>query len=486
MPGVKANSSIGSYKILKKIGEGGMAVIYKALQPALKRMVVIKKLKDPNREIVARFKKEALLSASFNQENLVAIYDFLYSGRSYYLIMEYVDGEDLRTIIDYMTPIPPKIAALIVMEIARGLEITHSRNIIHRDIKPSNILISYDGNVKLIDFGVAKDENSTRLTMTGMIVGTPAYMSPEQANGEPLTAQSDLYSLGILLYEMLTGVKPFSGENNTEILTKIIRNKFVRPERINPDIPFGLRRIVKKALRREQNKRYRNASEFIHDLEKFIPWQLRSRKKETIERLISQLNKIESASTDDSLKTAVYSGFQSWGWRLFKYALSGAVIYIMLFLYLQFKQHQIGFLKINLPDKNYIVQIDDKRPRQADSAVQIIGPLLKGFHKIKVRDLTNSGTFIGKAPVSPSDTTEVDVQISSSDALPCISVTTIPNDASVLIDGLPLGISPIYNLHLQPGKHKLEIRLNGYHSIHDHTELHSAKNYTLHYILTQK
>ncbi|HHE55508.1 MAG TPA: serine/threonine protein kinase, partial [Caldithrix abyssi] len=181
---------IGTYKLVEKIGEGGMAYIYKALQPSLKRSVVIKKLKDPNKEIIRRFKKEALLSASFHHENLVSIYDFIYSNRSYYLVMEHVDGENLQTVIEHLSPIPANIAMLIALDIARGLEYTHTRNIIHRDIKPSNILISYDGNVKIIDFGIARDDLSTRLTLTGMIVGTPAYMSPEQANGDSLTPKS--------------------------------------------------------------------------------------------------------------------------------------------------------------------------------------------------------------------------------------------------------------------------------------------------------
>ena len=191
------NDKVGSFKILQKIGEGGMAVIYKATQPSLKRDVVIKKLKDPNREIIERFKKEALVSASLSQENVLSIYDFIYYGRSYYLVMEYVDGKDLRTIIDYAAPLKPPIAALIIREVAKGLEYTHTKNIIHRDIKPSNIIIAYTGDVKLIDFGVAKDETLSKLTVTGMIVGTPSYMSPEQANGDRLGKESDIYSLGV-------------------------------------------------------------------------------------------------------------------------------------------------------------------------------------------------------------------------------------------------------------------------------------------------
>ena len=144
------------------------------------------------------------------------------------------------------SPVPPDIAAMIIMDIARGLEYTHAQNIIHRDIKPGNVLISYSGDVKLIDFGVAKDDTSTRLTMTGLIVGTPAYMSPEQASGAPLSPQSDLYALGTLLYELLTGIKPFTGEHHTEILAKITTSRYTPAERINPDIPRKLRHVLRK------------------------------------------------------------------------------------------------------------------------------------------------------------------------------------------------------------------------------------------------
>jgi serine/threonine-protein kinase len=221
------SDKVGSFRLIEKIGEGGMAIIYKAVQPSLKRTVVIKRLKDPNREIIERFKKEAFVSASFSQENVLAIYDFIYAHKSYYLVMEFVDGHDLRDIIDFSAPLPPSVAALIIREVAKGIEYTHNKSVIHRDIKPSNILISHHGEIKLIDFGVAKDETPSKLTLTGMIVGTPSYMSPEQANGDPLGPQSDIYSLGVLLYEMLTGVKPFLGDTK-KVSSLLQKNTIVK------------------------------------------------------------------------------------------------------------------------------------------------------------------------------------------------------------------------------------------------------------------
>jgi serine/threonine-protein kinase len=266
MPRILDIEKVGSFKVIEKIGEGGMAIIYKASQPSLNRTVVIKKLKDPNNEIIERFKKEALVSASLSQENVLSIYDFIYHGRSYFLIMEYVDGYDLHDILDYMSPLSPIISALLIREIAKGLEYTHNKNVIHRDIKPSNILISKDGDVKLIDFGVAKDEAPSKLTITGMIIGTPSYMSPEQANGEKINHQSDIYSLGVLFYEILTGFKPYSGDTNTEIFAKISKGKFASPMKYRSDIPLKLTKVIKKCLHKNRDKRYKNATELIRDI----------------------------------------------------------------------------------------------------------------------------------------------------------------------------------------------------------------------------
>jgi serine/threonine protein kinase len=207
--------TIGSYTLAEQIGEGGMATIYKAKHEILNRDVAIKKLKSPSKEATSRFHKEARLSAKLNHENVVSIYDFVKEARSQYLIMEYIDGIDLRSILEFESPLPPVQAARIVLQIAMGLEFAHLRGIIHRDIKPSNVLLSKGGEAKIIDFGVAKDSAPTQLTQVGIIIGTPSYMSPEYCNGEELTRQSDVYSLGVVFYELITGFKPFVAPSNT-------------------------------------------------------------------------------------------------------------------------------------------------------------------------------------------------------------------------------------------------------------------------------
>ncbi len=458
MTRLQENEVIGSYKVLNKIAEGGMAEIYKAIQPALKRTVVVKKLKDPNREIIARFKQEALLSAGFGHENLLAIYDFLYHERSYYLVMEYVDGEDLRTIVDYLAPVPPDIAALLIMEIARGLEYTHAQNIIHRDIKPGNILISYEGDVKLIDFGVARDETSTRLTMTGLIVGTPAYMSPEQASGEPLTPQSDLYALGTLLYELLTGIKPFAGENHTEILAKITSNRFTAAERINPDIPYRLRRVIRKALRNDRERRYKNATEFIYDLEKCVSWQLRSRKKEVIARFLRKLDKNTQTPSDDSLKAAIYVKGFSRGWRVLQYAVFLLVIYLSVLTGLQFRDSELGYLRLFLPDAELAYRIDQKSRFTTNAASPLVGPLLQGAHRVEVSHPEFDGIFLGFARILPGDTVRMHVGFEIARDSARVSILSLPMGARVLVNGVQIGNTPLFNAAVPAGSYRFELR----------------------------
>ncbi len=452
---------IGTYKILEKIGEGGMAYIYKALQPSLKRTVVIKKLKDPNKEIIKRFKKEALLSASFHHQNLVAIYDFIYANRSYYLVMEHVDGEDLRTIIDHLTPIPPQIAALITLSIAQGLEYTHARNIIHRDIKPSNVLVGYDGGIKLIDFGIARDDLSTRLTITGMIVGTPAYMSPEQANGDTLTPKSDLFSLGILLYEMLTGIKPFVGSNQSEVITRIIRGQYIPVQRINPAVPHRLRKIVKKCLQHAPQKRYHSATELINDLERFLPWQVRNQKKRIMARFLNALDK----NTPSSVQTVIpdlTKRFSNTRWQIFKSIVAGVAIVsgVLLFTYLQYKQ--TGYLRVKATSAPYRITIDQGKTTKAVGPDILLPALLQGKHEIHFQNLSNNAFLKLVTRVKPNQTLYIHLPTQVFTPGSKVRIFTQPENALVYIDNDSMGTTPFISDSLAPGWHKLRIVKQGF------------------------
>ena len=371
------------------------------------------------------------------------------------------------------------------MEIAHGLEYTHNQNIIHRDIKPSNILISHEGSIKLIDFGVAKDDTNVRLTLTGLIVGTPSYMSPEQAHGDPLSPQSDLYALGILLYEMLTGLKPFYGSNNTEILAKVTRGKFTPPKRINPEISYKLQRIIKKLLKKEKHKRYKNAAALIHALEKCIPWQIRSRKKEVIANFLETLDKTNVTTTDDTIKTALLDKSSSLGWNSLRYSIAASLVICGFILLKQFNKKELGYIQLKNPVVKMELKVDNIARKPVVRKTKLLGPFLQGTHFIEVSDPIANSTFIAYTIVNPNDTSNIDVKLPQNPGSSGIQITTYPQNADILING-KIFSSPDDVIELSPGWHDIEIQKNGYNSVKDRRFLRAAEFYTMEYSLVQQ
>jgi serine/threonine-protein kinase len=473
------DDEIGSFKLGEKIGEGGMAIIYKATQPALKRDVVVKKLKDPNREIIARFKREALISASFSQENVLAIYDFINSGRSYYLVMEYVDGYDLRDIIDYAAPLPSDICALIMRDIARGLEYTHTKNIIHRDIKPSNILISKKGEIKMIDFGVARDEAPSKLTMTGMIVGTPSYMSPEQANGDKLNRQTDIYSLGVLLYEMVTGVKPFTGETNTEVLMKIAKGKFTSPSKHNRDLPYGIVKIIKKAMRKDIRKRYQNATELIRDLEKFIPWRDLANKKDIISRFGENYKTRVKDRTTTSLKYApLYQGDTLRFWL-------GTAALILFFAFGSFqmnrflKNERFAALQLTSNIDHGSIYLNNSYYGDLNTRSHQISNLSPGEYQLKIHGEGSSGIYLANILLPPAQSIQHRADIPGRITNSLASARSVPSDAKLFIDDQYKGNTPVSNLKLSSGNHEIKLIKDGFQIYQQKIDVITNQNYQI-------
>ncbi|RME27989.1 MAG: serine/threonine protein kinase [Deltaproteobacteria bacterium] len=265
-------------EIIGEIGSGGMAVVYKAVQNSLNRPVAIKELKEEyasDPQIVARFVREAISLAALQHENIVQIHDFFQQGKSFRMLMEYVEGIDLFDLLDRVGQLPLDIALLIAHQVCSALEYAHYRGIIHRDIKPSNIIVSYKGEVKLMDFGIARDENLGDLTRPGTSLGTPAYMSPEQIMGVKIDFRSDLFSFGIVLYQMLTGTKPFVEGGAKSIMHKILSGDFVRPRRIQPNIPRKVEKIILRCMAKEPDDRYQSTGELKRELERLLMERVR-------------------------------------------------------------------------------------------------------------------------------------------------------------------------------------------------------------------
>lgn len=269
------------YLIEENIGVGGMAVVYKAKDKLLNRYVAIKVLKDEfmdDEEFLKKFAMEAQSAASLSHNNIVSVYDVgnavVNDQRYNYIVMEYIDGRTLKDIINNEAPLGAEFVANIGFQIASALEAAHKKGVVHRDIKPHNILLDKDNVAKVTDFGIARISSSATITYTSTVLGTVHYISPEQAKGKFIDKKSDIYSLGVVLYEMATGRVPFDAENAVGIALKHIQDKLVEPKSLNPDIPQGLNDIILKAMDKDPNNRFSSATEMKMALLNFRNFKL--------------------------------------------------------------------------------------------------------------------------------------------------------------------------------------------------------------------
>jgi serine/threonine protein kinase len=295
----------GQYRIVAPLGEGGMADVYKAYQASVDRYVAIKVLPQfhsRNREFLQRFKQEAQVLAKLQHPFVVPILDFGEADGYTFLVMTFIEGGTLK---DLLTgePIPLSRAGRIISQVGSALGYAHSLGMVHRDLKPTNILIDLHGNSLLTDFGVAKIlEGSAELTRTGGILGTPVYMSPEQGLGERIGHKTDIYSLGVVLYEMVTGRAPFQAETPFAVIYKHIHDPLPPPSSINPGIPEDVERVVLKSLAKDPDHRYENVNDMVDALAAAIPPEgyLRIEVSEVEETFIEALPPVEPIAEVDT------------------------------------------------------------------------------------------------------------------------------------------------------------------------------------------
>jgi eukaryotic-like serine/threonine-protein kinase len=261
----------GRYSLRDPLGSGGMAEVFLAYEEALERDVALKILKEQYADdegFIERFRREAQSAASLNHPNIVHIYDWggTENGEASYIAMEYAPGGTLEDRILEDGALPPQKAGEIASQIAEALGFAHERGVIHRDIKPQNILLSALGDAKVTDFGLARAAYSTSLSQTSLVVGTASYMAPEQAMGGPADPRSDLYSLGVVLYEMLTGELPYEGDSSVTIAVKHVIEPPRAPEEVNSEVPEGISAITQKLLAKDPGDRYTSATQLVEDL----------------------------------------------------------------------------------------------------------------------------------------------------------------------------------------------------------------------------
>jgi serine/threonine protein kinase len=268
---------VGSARILAEVGRGGMGVVFAAEQENLERRVAIKELPEDQAsrpEVAERFRREGRAHAMLHHQAIPAVFDLLEKNGALYLVTEFVDGADLAKVMQKGGALPPECAALVGAVVADALHHVHTRQLLHRDIKPSNIMLTKDGEVKLMDFGIAKDASVTDLTQEGLLVGSPSYMAPEVLTGSKAGPASDLWALGVTLYELLAGEKPFKGKEHPELFANIAKGRFVPLRKKVPGIPKVLSSAVERCLATKPEKRWRNAGDVARALSATAQWMV--------------------------------------------------------------------------------------------------------------------------------------------------------------------------------------------------------------------
>src|SRR5690242_16765502 len=291
---------LGRYEVLNELGKGAMGVVYLAKDPVIGRLVAIKTIKtsqtgdddSESREFRERFVREAQTAGILSHPNIVTIHDIGEDAesRTSFIAMEYIEGRNLKTLLADKKKFSWEEVADLIAQIAEALDYAHRKGIIHRDVKPANVILTTDGKVKITDFGIAKVASSN-LTTTGQFLGTPNYMSPEQVSGAPVDGRSDIFSLGVVLYELLTRRKPFMGENLTSISYKIVHEDFTPPAELSADVPPEFNPIVARAMAKDPWNRYQRGKDFALALQ-----QLRAHLEE--QRAMADLGTLVSSSND--------------------------------------------------------------------------------------------------------------------------------------------------------------------------------------------
>jgi tRNA A-37 threonylcarbamoyl transferase component Bud32 len=342
-----SNRKVGKYIIISKIAQGGMGAVYKAKHPTLKRYVLLKKLTlRGGPQFIERFRREARIMMDFKHDHIVQVYDHFKEGSSYYIAEEFVDGVSLEQLIKRERYLSNEAAALIFYEVCKGLQYAHEKGVIHRDMKPGNILISNQGEVKLVDFGIATslEHSEEGLTRDGMTLGTPSYIPPEQIdNAKTVDRRADIYSLGVVLYEMLTGKTPFPGSFTAETIALIHKGKYTPPKRVNPKVAPALAKIIAKSMKPNRRRRFQDLRQVIRRLER----RIKRRDPATVRRALRRV--IQGREIGD-----IYRPRRSWVFWLFiglflsaLLAAGGYYVYLKGYHYEIIRPDQYGSLVVS-------------------------------------------------------------------------------------------------------------------------------------------
>jgi len=441
--------TIGRYQIVRELGRGAMGVVYEARDPNIGRVVALKTIRldatnaNQAEEITQRFRNEARMAGSLNFPNIVTVHDAGEQDGLLYIAMEFIEGQTLQALLAQRRTLPVREAIGIVRQVCSALDFAHAKGVIHRDVKPGNVMLASHGLVKITDFGIARAGEA--MTMTGQVLGTPNYMSPEQVRGKPLDGRSDLFSVGVMLYEMLTGERPFEGQNITTIMYKIVHERAIPPSEIDSSIPRALSAIVEKSLAKSPDERYQTGADLVNALENFGTGATSAY---TAPTTAVTANVPTTAPT--STPTLPPPAPRSWTpWRI---ALSG--IRVLAFVVL------ISLLVHYYRREPSPSQAITSPPSQTQTATA--APAQPPVPAAPATPTDNSAAHASHPAKAP----EV-VQLQPSPSRPAadvaqMQVNSSPPGAAVLLDGNPTGKTTPAELKVPKGEHTVSVKMEGF------------------------
>ena len=484
---------LGRYVIVEEIGQGAMGVVYKAVDPLIDRTVAIKTINlDLSKEELAnfekRFQREVQSAGKLNHPNIVTVYDVGRTEGVAYMAMEFLEGKELREILDSGVVLPVEKVAHIASQVADGLAFAHEHGIVHRDVKPANVMVMKNGLVKITDFGIAQMSSASR-TVSGMVMGSPKYMSPEQVVGQAVDGRSDIFSLGVVLYEMLAGKTPFSGDNISAIMYQILNDEPIPPKAFNQSIPDSINFIVLKALAKHPDKRYQNAKEMARDLKRYKtmeipvpgeePKPVRSmeRRRQARENLGDATQIIPSLAASDSESTPRINGSDARdGWwntqRFLLYAAVPAMIITFAAVVMLSKTRQpappsVTPSQASAPAEENTQAIPPQPEPMAQSGARTLveaappppKTVVEPKPKADEKSARKRASQAEKSKLAKADTAKKSDTPPTPTAAGEASLTlAISPWGEVFVDGKRLGISPpLRNLKLPSGKHTILI-----------------------------
>ncbi|MDP1927364.1 MAG: serine/threonine-protein kinase [Thiobacillus sp.] len=462
--------------MLAMLGQGAMGTVYKAVDPLIERTVAIKTInlnlsKEERAEFEERFYREAKSAGRLSHANIVTIYDVGETDDIAYIAMEYLEGESLREVLDSGVVLPLEMISKIAARIASALNYAHENNVVHRDIKPANIMITSGRDVKIMDFGIAQIPTGSR-TQLGTVLGSPKYMAPEQVAGQPTNGRTDIFALGVVLYEMLTGAMPFNGDNLSAIMYKILNEEPAPPSTLNPRVPAAFDRIVSRALAKRPEDRYQTAREFARDLrnqDAVLP--LAASRSAGSHKLAytGQANKTPAGQHD---ATVVLPPHQARSLIAAAAGIGGPGINEKIassFRKMQASRKRVLFAVPVLALVVFVVY--SRAPRPATDPVNArVMPVLEEKRVAPPQPAMETANATALPLVAP----EVAPKVTSARVVPAPMAATAPAVVAqanatmsfaispwgeVFVDGKSVGISPpLTSLKLEAGKHRVEIR----------------------------